>query len=269
MNEIARHEEERKVSVALIAGIVVMPYIFAWFTLKKGYSVLARGLSLGWLAASVAIIAFAPEAPKKTEAPNTEPREKITGAQDERKAFANSSDASTVETAENGPVSDTEEVELFKTDESDEVGSKFAVVNPARYPLMSHGDKDYWNCSGLLNHKIVVNMYRAIVKFSDDSEMSPPQPNTCFFERQVMELMGQRVTFYSAEFFISDESAQEAENPERILRNWRSATFYPRKDGVINATLFMTDERGQNMKTRCVNMFGNTLIEDNCLKLAK
>lgn len=81
MNEIARHEEERKVSVALIAGIVVMPYIFAWFTLKKGYSVLARGLSLGWLAACVSIIAFAPDPPIKTEASKSEPTQEVANAE--------------------------------------------------------------------------------------------------------------------------------------------------------------------------------------------
>lgn len=40
---------ERKVSILLGIGIFIMPYIFAWFTLREGYSKLARFISFGWL----------------------------------------------------------------------------------------------------------------------------------------------------------------------------------------------------------------------------
>lgn len=40
---------ERKVSILLGIGIFLMPYIFAWFTLREGYSKLARFISFGWL----------------------------------------------------------------------------------------------------------------------------------------------------------------------------------------------------------------------------
>lgn len=40
---------ERKVSILLGVGIFVMPYIFAWFTLREGYSKPARFISFGWL----------------------------------------------------------------------------------------------------------------------------------------------------------------------------------------------------------------------------
>lgn len=39
----------RKVSILLGIGIFLMPYIFAWFTLREGYSKLARFISFGWL----------------------------------------------------------------------------------------------------------------------------------------------------------------------------------------------------------------------------
>lgn len=40
----------REVSFLLGAGIVVMPYIFAWFLLRSGYSFFARFVSFSWLA---------------------------------------------------------------------------------------------------------------------------------------------------------------------------------------------------------------------------
>ena len=40
---------ERKVSILLGMGIFIMPYIFAWFTLREGYSKSARFMSFGWL----------------------------------------------------------------------------------------------------------------------------------------------------------------------------------------------------------------------------
>ena len=39
---------ERKVSILLGIGIFIMPYIFAWFTLREGYSKSARYISFGW-----------------------------------------------------------------------------------------------------------------------------------------------------------------------------------------------------------------------------
>lgn len=40
----------RGMSLRLGIGVFFMPYVFAWFTLREGYSRLARGLSFGWLA---------------------------------------------------------------------------------------------------------------------------------------------------------------------------------------------------------------------------
>lgn len=40
---------ERKVSILLGTGIFILPYIFAWFTLREGYSKPARFISFGWL----------------------------------------------------------------------------------------------------------------------------------------------------------------------------------------------------------------------------
>lgn len=45
----------RKVSTSLIAGIVVFPMIFSWFTLRKGYSTTARAVSLGWMVLALVI----------------------------------------------------------------------------------------------------------------------------------------------------------------------------------------------------------------------
>lgn len=43
-------ESPRTISLLLGLGILVMPYLFSWFTLRKGYSGLARTLSFGWCA---------------------------------------------------------------------------------------------------------------------------------------------------------------------------------------------------------------------------
>lgn len=41
--------EKRKVGFALGLGIFLMPIVFAWFLLRKGYSTLARVIGFGWL----------------------------------------------------------------------------------------------------------------------------------------------------------------------------------------------------------------------------
>ena len=39
----------RKLGIGLIVGIVLFPYVFAWFTLRKGHSANQRFLALGWM----------------------------------------------------------------------------------------------------------------------------------------------------------------------------------------------------------------------------
>ena len=46
----------RKVGFWLAIGILIMPYIFAWFTLRKGHSVLSRIVSFLWMGCSLFII---------------------------------------------------------------------------------------------------------------------------------------------------------------------------------------------------------------------
>lgn len=45
----------RQVSQILMIGIMFFPVIFAWFTLRSGYSWRARGMALGWLVLSIMI----------------------------------------------------------------------------------------------------------------------------------------------------------------------------------------------------------------------
>lgn len=44
----------RRVSVPLWIGIVLLPVIFAWFTLRRGHSVPARLIAFVWLACTLA-----------------------------------------------------------------------------------------------------------------------------------------------------------------------------------------------------------------------
>lgn len=49
---------ERSVSIPLGIGIFLLPLIFAWFTLRKGYSTKAKAISFTWLAVSLAFFAL-------------------------------------------------------------------------------------------------------------------------------------------------------------------------------------------------------------------
>ena len=54
---------ERKVSILLIVGIVLIPIVFAWFLLRKGYSSTAKLIGFGWLILSVLLVLSAGEEP--------------------------------------------------------------------------------------------------------------------------------------------------------------------------------------------------------------
>lgn len=56
-----QQEPIRKVSILLGIGIFIMPYIFSWFTLREGYSKLAKIMSFTWLAVLLAMPFIAPK----------------------------------------------------------------------------------------------------------------------------------------------------------------------------------------------------------------
>jgi len=58
--------ENKKVSIPLAIGIFLIPLIFAWFTLRKGYSKTARMISFGWLILGFVAFALMPTPPKST-----------------------------------------------------------------------------------------------------------------------------------------------------------------------------------------------------------
>lgn len=54
---------KRHVGFLLGMGILILPIVFAWFTLRSGYSVLARSVSLVWLVVSLLIFGSASKTP--------------------------------------------------------------------------------------------------------------------------------------------------------------------------------------------------------------
>lgn len=49
-------QEVRKVGLKLFFGIFVMPYIFCWFLVRKGYSTISRVMGFGWALIFVALL---------------------------------------------------------------------------------------------------------------------------------------------------------------------------------------------------------------------
>ncbi len=69
----------RKVSIPLAIGIFIAPIIFAWFTLRKGYSKTARIVSFGYLAlAFLAFFALPKQPQQKVEHPTVQTESKQT-----------------------------------------------------------------------------------------------------------------------------------------------------------------------------------------------
>jgi hypothetical protein len=48
---VASPGDERAVGIGLGLGIFLLPYIFAWLTLRRGHSMLARVVAFGWMVA--------------------------------------------------------------------------------------------------------------------------------------------------------------------------------------------------------------------------
>jgi GYF domain 2 len=42
-------EPQRRVSLLLGTGILFLPFVFSWFTLQRGYSMLAKAIAFSWL----------------------------------------------------------------------------------------------------------------------------------------------------------------------------------------------------------------------------
>ncbi len=50
LNDHGARAEQRSVGALLGIGILLMPYVFAWFLLRRGYSRRARLIGFGWMA---------------------------------------------------------------------------------------------------------------------------------------------------------------------------------------------------------------------------
>lgn len=88
-----QQEPIRKVSILLGIGIFVMPYIFSWFTLREGYSKLAKIISFTWLAVLIAMPFIAPNS------------EDVSHYQAENKAKANSTENSALNSEQDSKIS--------------------------------------------------------------------------------------------------------------------------------------------------------------------
>jgi len=62
-NGIAVHEK-KKVSILLGIGIFLVPFLFSWFTLKKGHTTLSRVLAFSWM--GIILISFMSETPDQS-----------------------------------------------------------------------------------------------------------------------------------------------------------------------------------------------------------
>ena len=87
--EVSNHnQDQKKVSLLLGIGILLLPYIFSWFTLRKGYSNLSRGISFVWLALVLIItISGSPETPRSVQT-STPPKPEKTQQQIEAEEAA-------------------------------------------------------------------------------------------------------------------------------------------------------------------------------------
>lgn len=59
--------EQRTVSIPLIIGIVLVPYVFTWFLLRPGYSKRSRILGISWMLVFFLTISMGAQAPKSVE----------------------------------------------------------------------------------------------------------------------------------------------------------------------------------------------------------
>ena len=70
---------KKKVSFILIIGILLMPYIFSWFTLRSGYSLASRLISFGYLLILVLSMTFEVNDPSTPNIQATKIEENIQG----------------------------------------------------------------------------------------------------------------------------------------------------------------------------------------------
>jgi len=78
--------DPRNVSVPLMIGIVLAPYIFAWFLLRQGYSKKSRVISFSWLAFLIVINGFAINGAEQAVRPSKEPSKVVVDPNSDEKA---------------------------------------------------------------------------------------------------------------------------------------------------------------------------------------
>lgn len=245
----------RSVGAALGIGVLLLPFVFAWFTMRKGHSTVARVISFGWL-----ILIIISVVTLRSPADDLE-------ATPEVSALATDQDEAFVTPSEEEPSSESSSEEpAFFTGEADEVGDQIAVTDPQREALIVDSDSTTWNCSGLVNNDLLKVAFVSVAELSKENGLEVPMTSTCYFTRANEEMFGRQMTTYTMEFFVTEAGIQNFKIPNRSLYNYRVAQFFSPKNGDTRLTLFVTDAQAKNAKLRCVSLSGEIIGEDTCLK---
>ena len=105
----------RVVGILLGTGIVLLPYIFSWFTLRKGHSTLSRMLSLTWLSVFIICNVWVSVRPA-TSVENLTPRTSVIKTQPIATPTASPKNAATLPPAD-----------AWTTKESRDIGGAFFI----------------------------------------------------------------------------------------------------------------------------------------------
>jgi hypothetical protein len=104
---------QRRVSVLLGFGIAILPFVFAWVLLRRGYGNLARALAFGYLGLFVIARVLIPAAPDKPA--TAEAKAVLSSA---ATSVPSSAAASVASAAEDASAAPTEEEQLVQSDDS-------------------------------------------------------------------------------------------------------------------------------------------------------
>ena len=140
----------------------------------------------------------------------------------------------------------------------DEVGDRLFVTEPQSRPvLMTKGGSRVWDCKGMVAERLIGIVHSELSLIAQDEGVPRPLPQPCHYKIGTLNLMGNTITMYSIEYYVSAASMDSCLYRDRCT-DFRTMTFMV-KDGKLHRQYMITNLEKRLTRMACVDMKGQVV----------
>ena len=162
-------------------------------------------------------------------------------------------------------------VKARESSKNDEVEGKILVTNPKAPPIHTNGDGfRYWGCKGFVNQVLLDRVHKDLILISDDLNIKKPNKNLCTYEIGTMEIFNRKVTSYSVNMYVNEQSMNNCMYRDNCLDFRKGTIIIKSKEDKNIYRQYMLTSVNEGLNQPYMMCFdSNGPIGENCFYLSK